>query len=51
MCVIRSLWELCSMTGDNNGLQTAWLHDKNYETLGYVHTLVLNALYQIKNAN
>jgi len=25
--------------------------DKNYETLGYVHTVVLNTLYQIKHAN
>lgn len=51
MCVIRSLWELCGMTGDNNGLQTVWLHDKNHETLRYVHTVVLNTQYQIKYAN
>jgi hypothetical protein len=51
MCVLWSLWELCGMTGDNNGLQTVWLHDKNYEKLGYVRTVVLNTLYRIQYGN
>ena len=51
MCLFRSLWELFCMTGDNNAPQTVWLHDKNYETLGYVHTVVMNTLYKIKYAN
>jgi len=51
VCVLRSLWELCGITGDNNGLQTVWLNEKSYETLGYVRTVVLNTPYQIKYGN